>query len=452
MKFNIDLPVRRPKSLDELFDNDPYGLLADVGKSKVSMNDTQKIMSELEDIKEFIKEHQRLPNEASDDFEEQILFKRYQKVLSVYSAAKEECEALLPEELRSKKTEKISRTRMTRDEVIKKEVADMHSRLFTDLDSVFAADPLGLLDDVGQSDLVVEHEYWRDTEAYKAKKMVIEEPVAKAVKCHEFDKFKRYFNEVKLLLNQNHVKQVKVVGGEDINVLPGQFFVIDGVLSLIVEGSMEGDTFKKSTGKRRYRVRQIFDNGTESRPFNTSVKASFYKSVPPCMRVVANDDIGREFFSRLVRELDPLFEKLDNAGKPDGYVYILGTLSTEPVIQKFLEHSHLIKIGYTSNTVEERIANAQNESTYLCAPVKVLRTIACKNFDALALENALHTIFAAHRLNVTLKDNEGHTYKPKEWFTVSADTACEVVEHIMAQDLNKYYIDPIQGRLKLKQK
>lgn len=452
MKFNIDLPVKRPKSLDDLFDNDPYGLLADVGKSKVSMNDTQKIMSELEDIKEFIKEHRRLPNKVSDDFEEQILFKRYQKVLSVYSAAKEECEALLPEEMRSKKTEKISRTCMTRDEVIKKEVEDMHSRLFTDLDSVFAADPLGLLDDVGESDLVVEHEYWRDSEAYKAKKMVIEEPVAKAVKCHEFDKFKRYFNEVKLLLKQNHVKQVKVVGGEDINVLPGQFFVIDGVLSLIVEGSMEGDTFKKSTGKRRYRVRQIFDNGTESRPFNTSVKASFYKSVPPCMRLLENDDVGREFFSRLVRELDPLFNELDNAGKPDGYVYILGTLSTEPVIQKFLEHSHLIKIGYTSNTVEERIANAQNESTYLCAPVKVLRTIACKNFDASALENALHTIFAAHRLNVTLKDNEGHTYKPKEWFTVSADTACEVVDHIMAQDLDKYYIDPIQGRLKLKQK
>ena len=452
MKFNHYLPFKRPKSLDEIFNNDTFGLLKDVGKSKVSMNDTQKIMSELEDIKEFIKEHQRLPNEASHDFKEQILFKRYQKVLSVYSAAKEECQALLPEDQRSKKTEKISRTRMTRDEVIKKEVADMQSRVFTDLESVFACDPLGLLDNVGPSDLVVEHEYWRDTAAYKAKKMVIEEPVAKAVKCHEFDKFKRYFNEVKLLLKQNHVKQVKVVGGEDINVLPGQFFVIDGVLSLIVEGSMEGDTFKKSTGKRRYRVRQIFDNGTESRPFNTSVKASFYKSVPPCMRLVENDDIGREFFSRLVRELDQLFERLDNAGKPDGYVYILGTLSTEPVIQKFLEHSHLIKIGYTSNTVEERIANAQNESTYLCAPVKVLRTIACKNFDALALENALHTIFAAHRLNVTLKDNEGHTYKPKEWFTVSADTACEVVEHIMAQDLNKYYIDPIQGRLKLKQK
>ena len=393
-----------------------------------------------------------MPNEASDDFEEQILFKRYQKVLSVYSAAKEECEALLPEELRSKKTEKISRTRMTRDEVIKKEVEDMHSRLFTDLDSVFAADPLGLLDDVGQSDLVVEHEYWRDSEAYKAKTFVFEEPLAKAVKCAEFDKFKRYFNEVKLLLSQDHVKQVKIVGGDSIDIVPGQFFVIDGVFSLIAEASLEDKKTSKASKKIKYRVRQIFDNGTESSPYSTSVKASFYKSVPPCVRLVENDDIGREFFSRLVRELDPLFEKLDNAGKPDGYVYILGTLSTEPVIQKFLEHSHLIKIGYTSNTVEERIANAQNESTYLCAPVKVLRTIACKNFYALALENALHTIFAAHRLNVTLKDNEGHTYKPKEWFTVSADTACEVVEHIMANDLHLYYIDPIQGRLKQKQK
>ncbi len=62
----------------------------------------------------------------------------------------------------------------------------------------------------------------------------------------------------------------------------------------------------------------------------------------------------------------------------------------------------------------------------------------------------MHTVLAPMRPNITLKDSNGKTYRPKEWFTVSVDTACKVVEHIMAKDLHKFYIDRLQGKLKLK--
>ena len=453
MKLRNKLPVKRPASLQELFSNDPNGLLEGAGKAKISMTVSEKVSAKLEKIKQFIIEKQRLPDENSDDFEERLLYSSYRSVVSVNAAAQDECEALLPEELRSVRKELQKRSTLTRDELIKKEVEQLHSRLFNDINSLADADPLGLLNDDGADETyVVEHEYWRDTEHYKARKLNIKEEAARATQCSEFQRFAPYFNEVKRLLKEGHYEARKIVGGGDeINIEPGEFFIIDGIMSLIVEGSPDGMKSNDNTSnKRRYRVRQIFDNGMESRPFSTSIKTSFYTGLTPSLRLVPTDDVGREFLQRLVNEVDPLFNELENSNKPDGYVYILDTLSTDPVIVNFKTHSHLIKIGYTSTTVEDRIANAENESTYLYAPVKVLCTIACKNFDAHALEQALHTVLAPMRPDITLKDSNGKTYRPKEWFTVSVDTACKVVEHIMAKDLHKFYIDRLQGKLKLK--
>lgn len=454
MKFTHKLPFKRPNSLDELFADDSLGLLEDVGKAKLSMKDTDKVVSDLEEIKAFIVSNQRLPKESSDSLDEKVLARKYKKVVASYPDAKNQCNALLPEELRSSVEKTASRSKMTRDELIKKEVEAMQSQIFTDLDSVLDSDIFGLLDDDdGVGDCVVEHEHWRDTERYKAKQLEFEEPAARATPCKEFFKYAPYFEEAKRLLYESHLKQEKIVGGgEKLDVLPGSFYIVDGVLSLIVEGSKDESRESKAGRKSRYRVRQIFDNGTESYPFSTSVKASFYKSVTPSMRLVETDEEGHEFIQKIIREVDPFFRAVENIDQITGYVYILATQSTDPVIREFLQHSHLVKIGYTSNTVEERIANAADEPTYLCAPVQVLKSIKCIGLDAHVLEDALHTIFAGHKLNVTLHDRSGKSYRPREWFTVSYETAVAVVEHIIAGDLNLYYVDPIQGKLKLKQK
>ena len=62
----------------------------------------------------------------------------------------------------------------------------------------------------------------------------------------------------------------------------------------------------------------------------------------------------------------------------------------------------------------------------------------------------LHTILADFNLKVNLKDSDGNIYHPREWFTINVNTASEIIEHIFARDLNLYYLDKIQGKLKLK--
>ena len=453
---SFKMMFKRPDSMQSLFDDDPFRLLEDVGEKKVNMTFSDKVKSEFESVAAFIKEHQRLPDVHAEDFDEEELALSYLSLIQSNPEGQDYCESLLPEELRSDKVERLQRTTLTRDEVIKKQVEDMRSQLFESIDDILDADPFGLLgEDAGNDELSV-HEYWRDSQDYRGNIREQSEPNAQAKACAEFAKFKPYFDEVKHLLHEGHIKSIKAVGINKIDIKPGQFFIIDGVLSLIVSANLSNKTYTKAADKVRYRVRQIFDNGSEILPFNTSVKASFYKSKTPCVRLDAADSQGKEFFQRLEQVLDydfgPLLEDAEKKGKSKGFVYILGTLSKDPVILDLLQKGSLIKIGYTDKTVEERIAGAQKSSTYLFAPVKILYKIECFDFDANKLEEALHTVFASQRLNVTLKDHQGATYHPEEWFTVSAETAIKVVEHIMANDLHLFYIDPIQGKLKLRQK
>ncbi len=133
-----------------------------------------------------------------------------------------------------------------------------------------------------------------------------------------------------------------------------------------------------------------------------------------------------------------------------GYIYILSSKSSHPVIQEFTKSSNLVKIGYCTTDVEARIANASHESTYLYVPVNILKTYKCYNFDPRNLEDVLHTILSKHRLNVQLKDQGGIAYIPKECFTVSVNTASDIIEHLFAGDINLYYVDSIQGKLKRK--
>ena len=133
-----------------------------------------------------------------------------------------------------------------------------------------------------------------------------------------------------------------------------------------------------------------------------------------------------------------------------GYIYILSSKSKHPVIKKFTEQSNLVKIGYCTTDVATRISNAEKDPTYLCAPVDVLKTFQCYNFDPRNLEDVLHTILASHKLNVELKDSNGNTFRPREWFTVSVETASDIIDHLFAGDIADYYIDKIQGKLKRK--
>ena len=272
--------------------------------------------------------------------------------------------------------------------------------------------------------------------------------VAKSKTCEDFYKYRRYFDEINRLIEDGHLEAIPI-RGDDASINLGDIFVINGMMNFIAD--VYDSQYKiESSRKLTYRVRQIFINGTESTPLSTSIKTTFYaRSKMPGKRIVQKDHIGYDFISSMQKDLERLSLGSENSIM-SGYIYILSSKSTHPVIKKFTEQSNLVKIGYCTTDVATRIANAANEPTYLCAPVNVLKTFECYNFDPKNLEDVLHTILASHRLNLEIKDKDGNTYRPQEWFTVSVKTASDIVDHLFAGDIANYYIDSIQGKLKIK--
>ncbi|MBQ3683531.1 MAG: GIY-YIG nuclease family protein [Succinimonas sp.] len=442
--------LKKPKTFEELLENDPFGLLDNVGEKRLSMSDYDKIDVFIQEAAEFVKEHKRLPDADSDVFEEQLLAEKLAPLIRDYPEKKAYLESFLPDRDKNVSEDTGLNTQITKDNQgdakLRAKVAHLETQVFDSIDDVFSNDPLGLLNDVG--DKPIEKEDW-NKDRVKEQSSSVDGVVTRAIKCPDFYKYQRYFDEIDLLLKQGHLEAKDVVG-DSAYIGLGNIFVIDGMMSLIAEAYEDAAQYDLSKSKLRYRVKQIFANGTESRPLSTSIKSSFYKSEPPCKRISSADHTGTKFLADMGDELSKAQSGSANAIMT-GYVYILSSESNNPVIRDYTEHSNLVKIGYCTTDVKTRIANAANEPTYLCAPVKVLKTFKCYNFDPQNLEDILHTILGPHRLNVELRDGNGILFRPKEWFTVSVQTASEIVEHLFSGDLSHYYIDPIQGKLKRKQ-
>lgn len=115
-----------------------------------------------------------------------------------------------------------------------------------------------------------------------------------------------------------------------------------------------------------------------------------------------------------------------------GYIYVLKSLSNNPEVKRIQSEYPLYKVGFTSNTVEKRIANAENESTYLYGPVKVVAEYQVVNLNPEALETALHHALSNYRLDVDIKAPNGHIIHPREWFVVSLETINTLINKIMS--------------------
>ena len=102
-------------------------------------------------------------------------------------------------------------------------------------------------------------------------------------------------------------------------------------------------------------------------------------------------------------------------------------------MKKLQEKHPLYKVGYTSGSVEKRIANAENESTYLYGPVRVCEEIQVKNLNSEALETAIHHALAGYRLDVDIKAPNGRMIHPREWFVTDLDTIDDVVNAIVSK-------------------
>lgn len=118
-----------------------------------------------------------------------------------------------------------------------------------------------------------------------------------------------------------------------------------------------------------------------------------------------------------------------------GFIYVLSSLSDNPDIK---EQKNLYKIGYSTNPVEERIANAAHEPTYLMAPVKIEATYKVVNLHSQKFEDMIHQILKPVQFHVTVIDDDGEPHEPKEWFIVPLNVVNTIIVRIMDGSILNY--------------
>ncbi len=202
-------------------------------------------------------------------------------------------------------------------------------------------------------------------------------------------------------------------------LLSKHFYVLKGQLLYIDEIGEEIKLDDKSNRKTDARMHVIYDNGTENNPTRNGLASSLY---------------GRQ--GRIVTEVENGVE-LSSDDHVTGFIYVLKSLSDNPQIKKIQAKHTLYKVGFTTGFVQKRIANAENESTYLYAPVQVVAEIKVVNLKAETLETALHHALAQYQLNVDITVANGRIVRPREWFVVDLSVIQDIVQKIVTQLLAK---------------
>ena len=204
----------------------------------------------------------------------------------------------------------------------------------------------------------------------------------------------------------------------------GQFFVLRGVLLYVAH-------IGENVGRGRKfnaHMRLIFENGTESDMLLRSLAAGLYKD-------------GRRVTEHVDRQLDHL-QNIDATDRVTGYVYILKSLSNEPVIQRA---ENLYKIGFSTSSVAKRIENAEREATYLFAPVELVAEYEIYNAEPRKLERLLHRFFDQVRLNLSVHGAGFNRFDPREWFEVPLPVVNQAIGFILSGEIVEYRYD-VEGR------
>ena len=120
-------------------------------------------------------------------------------------------------------------------------------------------------------------------------------------------------------------------------------------------------------------------------------------------------------------------------------IYVLSSLSNDPAVKA---EKNLYKIGFTTNDVEQRVANAENEPTYLMAPVKIVATYKVVNLNSQKFEDLVHQLLMSVQYQVVVYDEKGIAHQPQEWFVVPLPVVDVIIKKIMDGSIVGYTYNP----------
>lgn len=191
------------------------------------------------------------------------------------------------------------------------------------------------------------------------------------------------------------------------NIIQGKFYIDNGILLYVKSIS---EYYIDKNGYRNAKLHLIYENGTENKGI--------------LLRSLASNLFDRTRHGRMVTEMmsDVMGETTVEGRTAEffstGYIYVVKSLSRNPEISRY---QNLYKIGFSTGSVEKRIANSENDATYLYAPVKIIATWEVQNFSARKLEKAIHNRFTDKQLQISIPTANGRLDNPREWYIVSLE-------------------------------
>lgn len=402
MKIDSSRPIR---SLDDIF-NDPAAneLLAKPRKKQVTYDPE---VEKFKEIESWIKDHNGKEPEKTTDLSR--LGER--KLASRLKGIRED-----PERIDLLKPyDELGLLKQEDQNVSLKEKVSKEKMSFNSLDDILNDNSV-LFDNSGST---LNSKLFDTGSLNKYKKLQENKPENKSKRkaMEGFSKYKPLFEEVQkdLTSGRRHLARY-----ENNKLQLHHFYVLNGQLLYIESIGSEFKNKTRSEADTDARLHVIYENGTENYPLRNGLIASLYGSRK------------RGVYGKAVTEPDDKFE-FSADDQVTGYVYILKSLSNNADVKRIQEDHPLYKVGFTSGTVERRIANAENESTYLYGPVKVVAEYQVINLNPEALETALHHALAQYRLDVDIRVGNGKIIHPREWFIVDLNTINNLVSQIISK-------------------
>jgi hypothetical protein len=402
--------AKKKLTIDDIFDDDDFGLLDSKAKTSIVKTDEDRLIDSFEEINAFFDKNKREPNKSS---------------MSEYGL--------------------MAKLKNFRENESQKKILkpfDRHNLLGyvemekQTIDDILNDDDLGLLDADKDLDIFKFKHTPRPEERAEADFVAQRKPL----KEKEFDKYEVMFQKVHKEIKEGK-RKILPFKDVDKHLNEGQFYIANGIMLFLERANLkrEQENLKESTLNRKDgRTRIIFENGTLSNMLYRSLSKILYSNNGK-MITSTYENIEQDLFvnSGLVKEEDV----------QSGWIYILKSKSTNTQIANIKD---LYKVGFASNSVDERIKNAKHEATYLFADVQKVATYKVYNRNADKLESLLHRFFANACLNIDLFNEKGQRLNPREWFVVPFEVIEETIQLILNENIVNYEYDPLAKKIKLK--
>nr|WP_315160417.1 GIY-YIG nuclease family protein [uncultured Flavobacterium sp.] len=393
----------KEKVLDAIFNNDEFDILNVKSKISNARNADERLSASFNEINDFFEKHSKEPQPNPGNIAE---FQLYSRLKSI-RADIEKIKSLEEQDMYG---------------LLKKEVKEISS-----IDDIFNDDTFDLLED--------------DTDLFdfkhtpKTDERMATDFVAKRRALKDFHKYEPLFKEIQSDLATG---KRKLVDFKMDNLRVGAYYVHNGVLFLLEEINITKKEHYREDGTRVRedgRTKCIFENGTQSNMLKRSVEKILY----------ANGKVVSENIEKVNESFIEKFSAITDEDEAAGYIYVLRSKSKD---ERITEMDNLYKIGYSKDTVEERIKNAEKDPTYLMAQVKIITTWKCYNMNPQKLEQLLHNFFGKSCLDIDIFDEKKRRHTPREWFVAPIEIIEQAIELIISGEVVNYSYDEVNCFIK----